>query len=77
MIEITPSLSIDERELVFDFIRSTGPGGQNVNKVSSAVLLRFDAARSPTLPDEIRQRLLRLAGRLATDEGVIDRKSVV
>ncbi len=60
---------IDDRELEFRFIRASGPGGQNVNKVATAVQLRFDAARSPSLPDEVRARLIKLAGRRATSDG--------
>ncbi len=71
MIEITPDLRIAEDELSFSFVRASGPGGQNVNKVSTAVQLRFDAANSPNLPDAVRARALRLAGRRATTEGVI------
>ena len=63
MLEITPSLTIPEDELVERFVRSSGPGGQNVNKVASAVELRFDVVRSPSLPEPVRQRLLRLAGK--------------
>ncbi len=62
---------IDDRELEFRFIRASGPGGQNVNKVATAVQLRFDAARSPSLPDEVRARLIKLAGRRATSDGVL------
>ena len=68
MLEITPSFSIDERELHFDFIRSAGPGGQNVNKVATAVQLRFDV-RASALPEEAKERLLALAGHRATAEG--------
>ena len=71
MIEIAPGLGIAEDELSFSFVRASGPGGQNVNKVSTAVQLRFDAANSPNLPDAVRARALRLAGRRATTEGVI------
>ena len=71
MIEVTPELSIDERELEVSFLRASGPGGQNVNKVESAVQLRFDARRSPSLPEPVRERLVRLAGRWATREGVL------
>ena len=71
MIEVTPDIRIAEDELSFSFVRASGPGGQNVNKVSTAVQLRFDAANSPNLPDAVRARALRLAGRRATTEGVI------
>jgi ribosome-associated protein len=71
MIDITPNIAIDERELSETFIRASGPGGQNVNKVSTAVQLRFDARNSPSLPEPVRQRLLHLAGHLLTDDGVI------
>jgi ribosome-associated protein len=71
MIQITPSLSIDEREFTESFIRSSGPGGQNVNKLSTAVELRFDAARSPSLDSNLLARLRRLAGRRMSDEGVL------
>jgi len=71
MLEITNSLSIDERELEERFIRASGPGGQNVNKVSTAVELRFDVRRSESLPAPVRDRLERLAGRRATDDGVL------
>jgi ribosome-associated protein len=64
-------LLIDEREIVETFVRASGPGGQNVNKVASAVELRFDARRSPSLPDDIAARLIRLAGARATQDGVI------
>jgi ribosome-associated protein len=69
MIRITHRIDLDENELDFSFIRASGPGGQNVNKVSSAVRLRFDAAHSPSLPDDVRERLIRLAGRRMTDAG--------
>jgi ribosome-associated protein len=71
MILITPDIAIDERELTESFVRSSGPGGQNVNKVSTAVQLRFDARNSPSLPEPVRQRLERLAGHLLTENGVI------
>ncbi|MDO9695543.1 MAG: alternative ribosome rescue aminoacyl-tRNA hydrolase ArfB [Candidatus Latescibacteria bacterium] len=71
MIEVTPGIRIAEDELSFSFVRASGPGGQNVNKVSTAVQLRFDAANSPNLPEAVRARALRLAGRRATTEGVI------
>ncbi|MFZ4532057.1 MAG: alternative ribosome rescue aminoacyl-tRNA hydrolase ArfB [Alsobacter sp.] len=71
MIRVTGRIAIDERELDEQFIRSSGPGGQNVNKVETAVQLRFDAARSPGLPDDVRARLMVLAGSRLTQEGVI------
>jgi ribosome-associated protein len=70
-IPVTSRISLEESELEFRFVRASGPGGQNVNKVSSAVELRFDAGRSPSLPADVRARLLRLAGSRATAEGVI------
>ncbi len=70
MIEITPSLQIDERELQIDFIRASGPGGQNVNKVATAVQLRFDV-RGSSLSEEVKERLIRLAGNRITGEGVL------
>jgi len=69
MIYITPTLTIDESEIKQEFIRASGPGGQNVNKVSTAVQLRFNVARSPSLPDDIRKRLVNLAGRKITEDG--------
>ena len=71
MIEITPTLSIEESEIQLDFIRASGPGGQNVNKVATAVQLRFYIRSSPSLVDEVKQRLTRLAGKRATAEGVL------
>ena len=71
MIPITGTIAIDESELTEAFVRSSGPGGQNVNKVSSAVQLRFDARQSPSLPNDVAVRLIRLAGKRATKEGVI------
>lgn len=71
MIEITPTFALDEKELAFDFVRSSGPGGQNVNKVSTAVQLRFDVQNSPTLPAEVKSRLIQLAGSRITGEGIL------
>jgi len=71
MLEISPTLAIDEAELVEPFVRSSGPGGQNVNKLSTAVELRFDARQSPALPEPVRARLLAKRDRRITDEGVI------
>jgi ribosome-associated protein len=70
MIRITDELAIDERDLEENFVRSSGPGGQNVNKLATAVQLRFHLARS-TLPEDVKQRLVRLAGRRLTTEGVL------
>ena len=71
MIRVTDKIQIDESEIEESFVRSSGPGGQNVNKVSSAVQLRFDARNSPSLPDDVRRRLERLAGKRLTNDGVI------
>ena len=70
MIVITPSLQIDEREVQIEFIRASGPGGQNVNKVATAVQLRFDV-RAASLPEEVKARLIHLAGKRMTSEGVL------
>ena len=71
MIRVTNRIHLDESEIEENFVRASGPGGQNVNKISSAVQLRFNAAASPNLSDPVRERLIRLAGRRATREGVI------
>src|SRR5262244_3055995 len=71
MIRVTDRISIDESEISETFVRSSGPGGQNVNKLSTAVQLRFDVRHSPSLPDDVRMRLERLAGRRLTREGVL------
>jgi ribosome-associated protein len=71
VIRITDRIVLDEREIEESFVRASGPGGQNVNKLATAVQLRFDVRRSPALPDEVRARLARLAGRRLTTEGVL------
>src|SRR5674476_1310551 len=71
MHRVTDTISIDDSELSETFVRSSGPGGQNVNKVSSAVQLRFDVRQSPSLPNDVAVRLMRLAGKRLTKDGVI------
>jgi ribosome-associated protein len=71
MLHVNDRIAIDQAELEESFVRASGPGGQNVNKVSSAVQLRFDVRASPSLPDDVRARLERLAGRRLTADGVI------
>ena len=71
MIRITDTISIDEAELQESFVRSSGPGGQNVNKLSTAVQLRFDVRQSPSLPNDVAVRLMRLAGKRMTKDGVL------
>lgn len=70
-VRIGPGVEIDENELNWDFTRGSGPGGQNVNKVETAVQLRFDVANSPSLPDDVRNRLLKLERNRITDDGVL------
>jgi ribosome-associated protein len=71
MIPVTAKIAIDEREIDEQFVRASGPGGQNVNKLSTAVQLRFDVRHSPSLPPEVRARLERLAGSRLTRDGVL------
>jgi ribosome-associated protein len=71
MIRITDAIAIAEREIEESFVRAAGPGGQNVNKLATAVQLRFDVRHSPSLPEDVRARLERLAGRRLTQEGVL------
>jgi len=71
MIRVNAQIELEEREIQEAFVRASGPGGQNVNKVSTAVQLRFDVAHSPSLPDPVRERLMNLAGRRLTQDGVL------
>ena len=71
MLEITPAIAIEESELSERFVRASGPGGQNVNKVATAVELRFDVARSPAISEEVKQRLRAIAGTRMSADGVL------
>ncbi len=71
MLQITPNLSIPEDELTYTFVRASGPGGQNVNKVATAAQLRFDVSNSPSLTEEVKARLVKLAGKKMTQGGVL------
>ena len=71
MIRVTPTIAIEDSEIQLEFSRASGPGGQNVNKVSTAVQLRFDVVHSPSLPADVRERLVRLAGKRMTKDGVL------
>ena len=71
MVEISPSVSINDDEIQIDFVRASGPGGQNVNKVSSAAQLRFDIRSSPSLEADVKERLERIAGSRVTDDGIL------
>ncbi len=71
MLQVTPALAIPDEELSFTFIRASGPGGQNVNKVATAVQLRFDVKNSPSLPDEVKARMFHLTGKRTTSDGVL------
>lgn len=71
MIQITPDISLEDSEIQLDFIHSSGPGGQNVNKVATAVKLYFDIVNSPSLPEDIKKRLITLGGKRVTQDGIL------
>ncbi|MEX2598589.1 MAG: alternative ribosome rescue aminoacyl-tRNA hydrolase ArfB [Dehalococcoidia bacterium] len=71
MVDVAPGISMDESEVEYSFVTSSGPGGQNVNKVATAVQLRFDAANSPSLPERVRMRLRTVAGKRMTADGIV------
>jgi ribosome-associated protein len=71
MIHISPDIVIPEEEIVLEFVRASGPGGQKVNKTATAVQLRFDVANSPSLPDDVRRRLIKVGGKRITDDGIL------
>ncbi len=71
MLQVTPTIALDESEINEEFVRAAGPGGQNVNKVATAVQLRFDVVHSPSLPEDVRARLIRLAGKRLNEAGVL------
>jgi ribosome-associated protein len=71
MIEVTPSVSIDDSDIQVDFMRASGPGGQNVNKVATSVKLRFDIRHTPSLYPDVKERLIKLAGSRVTEEGTL------
>ena len=71
MIRVTSTIQLNEHEIDFDFVRASGPGGQNVNKVATAAQLRFDVAGSPSLPEEVRERLKKIAGNRIHADGIL------
>ena len=71
MIEVTSSVKIDENEVQFDFVRASGPGGQNINKVASSVQLRFNVRNSSSLEPDVKERLIKLAGNRVTEDGIL------